>query len=132
MELYEWTKHNITYKDSMKKQILKQTFNENNILVEEKKGKKHYYINEQLQKISKYAKEKETIYLICSNTKENIEELYKSWEQFIANRKLTIIFANPETNQSWLIHPRTHEFISDREKIEEGFQTLHKGIEVLE
>ena len=128
MDLYEWTKHYISFRDCIKKQIVKQEFEEDSVLVEEKKGNKEYYINQDLGKLIPKIKDGIKTFLVCENTEKNIHILVKEWDELIKNKEITIIFANAKTNQSWLINPRLHSHISERDKLKEGLISLCNGI----
>lgn len=130
MNLNEWTQHYIKFKDNMKKQIISLNEEKDGFVVKEKKETKHYLVNETLlASLKKLKEEEEATFVVCTNTKKNIDELYTQWEKLIKYKQLTIIFANPLTNQSWLIKPKTHHFIAEKEKLKEGLESLSESIE---
>ena len=130
MELKEWTKHYIKFKDAMKKKIKTITEKEFGYEVEEKDGKKVYYVVHHVSDGLKHIEELkgERIYFITPNTQTNVKETVKSWESLKDHRELTIIYANARTNESWLLHPYTHANVSEEGSLEQGLQALFEGI----
>jgi hypothetical protein len=46
--------------------------------------------------------------IITLNTKKNVNYLVDHFEEFAKNETLRIIFANPNINETWQIHPFRH------------------------
>lgn len=126
MELYDWAKHYIKFKDCMKKKIKELVLEEGTIIAKEKEEEKTYFIAENIKEIITKINFETTTYLVCLNTKANIDTIYKEWKELITKPKLTIICAEPNSNESWSIHPSTHHKIA--ENIKEGLQTLYDNI----
>lgn len=127
MELFEWCKHYIKFKDCIKKNILNITFDKEEILVKEKQREITYLVNKNIQQsIDKLSKKQSVI--ITTNTKTNFDKLINNWKKLTKNKLITIMFCNPTTNQNWSVHPNTHHYISEKEKIKEGLQTLFESI----
>ena len=102
MSLYDWTKHYITFRDLVKRQIVKKTFLETSILVEEKKEKKIYLVMEELEDaLSSLKKFKDDTksYIITLNTNKNCTTLIDNWKEFSKYKQLTIIFFELEKNE---------------------------------
>ncbi len=127
MDLFEWTKQYIKFRDVMKREV-KEIIEKNNheIITEEKKENKRYLINDKIEEAIKQIRNEEKTIIVCSNEKENIKELIKDWNKVKNNKKLTIIFTETETNEKWLIHPNTHNKITDN--LKEGLNTLYESI----
>lgn len=124
MNLTEWTTHHIKFKDCMKKQIKDMDISEEKIVVTEKKGDiKTYFINNKLEKLIPHI-EKETTILVCLNNKENAQTIINNWNKLIEYPNLTIICAEPNKNDSWTIHPTTHNRITEKESLETGILAL--------
>lgn len=97
------------------------------ILVQEKQHAIVYYVQEQLEKgIAQLEHKKEVI--ITTNTKHNFDVLLKEWNQLVDEKDLTIIFAHPELNETWVIRPHIHHKITDEEKLEEGLTSLFENV----
>lgn len=126
MELYEWTKHYIKFKDCIKKQITEMIFEDNQIVAKGKNEDKTYFIADKIKNSIDKLNNKKTTIIICLNTKENINEINNEWNLLITKPKLTIICAQPTTNERWSIHPSTHHKIS--ENIKYGLKTLYESI----
>lgn len=135
MDLYEWTKHFIKYKDVIARRIKTIKFLDTSIHVEEKEKfnntKKIYLVYENLeegiQASSKLKDEKGII--VCLNTKINKNILIKNWKKLLKMKDITILFAHPGTNEKWMIHPKTHSKINEAEKLNESIEILFNSIE---
>lgn len=126
MELYEWTKQYIKFRDCMKKRIKELVFEDKKIIAKEKYEDKVYFISEKIEDIMDKINEQNTTTLVCLNTKENVNKINEKWNELIKNPKLTIICAQTENNESWSIHPKTHHKVS--ENIKQGLMTLYGSI----
>jgi hypothetical protein len=130
MDLYEWTKHYIAFRDMMKKQIIKKTFLETSIVVKEKKEEKIYLVMEELKKTIpslKKLKRNVKIYITTLNNISNCNTLIEDWNKFSIYDHLTIIFVEIQENEKWIIHPATHQSIADKESLEEGIMGLYNA-----
>jgi len=125
MDLYEWTKHYIKFRNCVKKNIIKLELENNKIITKEKDIKKTYLISENIINSIKKIDKGITI-IVCLNTKENIENINNNWNLFSKKKELTIICVKPDTNEKWSIHPATHNKIS--ENIKKGLETLYESI----
>ena len=110
MQLREWTQHYIKFQDCMKKQIRTLTETESGFIVEEKKGKKKYIVQEVLA-LDPSMKDK--TFVVTLNTKENIAHLKQHWDEVASNQQLTIYFVNPNTNEKWHVQPYFHSKITE-------------------
>lgn len=132
MNLYEWTKEFIKYKDVIFKRIKTIKFLDTTIHVEEKNGtKKIYFVCENIQdglaQIDTLKDEKGIITTL--NTSKNVSVLIKEWDSLLKNKKdVTILFSHPGTNEEWMIHPKTHAKISEKEKLSESINILFNSI----
>lgn len=128
MNLLEWTKHYIKFKDCIKKQIQSIEEKEDRIVVQEKKGEKIYCVSENIEdKLLTQKKCEGKKYLITLNKKQNVTFLAENWD-LIKDEDVTIIFANTETNESWMIHPKTHSRISEDKSLKPGLIALYENI----
>jgi len=127
VDLYEWTKHYITFRDILKRQIVKKTFLSTSIVIEEKKETKLYLVMENLSEaiaIIKKAKDK-TIIIATLNTIINCNKLIDNWDAFAKEAQLTVLFVDVVLNDKWSIHPSTHQHIADTKTLKEGILSLH-------
>lgn len=128
MNLTEWTKHYVKFKDCMKKQIESIDELEDKLIVHEKKEDKTYFIIEELkEEFLLEPKAKEKSFIVTLNKLNNVKFLAENWKS-IENEEITIIFANTKTNESWVVHPKTHSKISDNKTIKQGLISLHESI----
>ncbi|MGM5480926.1 MAG: hypothetical protein ACQESE_00800 [Nanobdellota archaeon] len=131
MKLNEWATHHIRFKDCMRKQIKEMEVTEDHIRVVEKKEEKNYYVTEKLSEaIGNIKNNQSKQFIITKNSKENIEFLIDNWNRLKQYRYASIIFVNVKENKMWHIHPATHHFIADKDKLEEGIWRLHESIPV--
>lgn len=128
MDLLEWSKHHIKYKDCIKRQIKNIEEKDNKLIVHEKKLDKIYCITEDLKEklLTKNTCEGRK-YIITLNKKENVNFLAENWK-LVESEDLTIIFANPKTNENWMIHLMTHSKISETKNIKQGLNALYENI----
>ena len=127
MTLTDWTSHHIKFKDCIKKQIKNIKVSEDKIIVEEKNGNiKTYLINEKLEELLAKIKN-ETLILVCLNNKENSKTIVNNWEKLSKYPELTIMCAEPSTNNNWSLHPETHNKITEKKSLEAGIRVLSEN-----
>ena len=132
MDLYEWTKHFIKYKDVISRRIKTTKFLDTTIHIEEKTGiKKIYLVYENLEegiKASSKLKDEKGI-IVTLNTKTNVDVLRDNWKEILKkDQDITILFAHPGTNEKWMIHPETHAKINEERKLNESLDVLFNSI----
>lgn len=129
MNLFEWTKHHITFKDCIKKQIVEiREVNTNELEVIEKKTTKHYVISSSLATCLELLHAKGIEFIVTTHTEKNITTLLKEWHTLSSKVNVTIIFANAHTNESVLIHPKTHNLIHDADSFEQGLKSIISNV----
>ena len=127
MELFEWSKHYIKFKDCFKKNIQNIEYKKNEIFVKEKQRDIVYHIASDLTTGITNIRNKQEI-IITLNTKENFNTLISQWNTLKKYKQLTIVFSHPNNNQTWIVHPYTHNNIAEKNKIKEGLLTLFNNI----
>lgn len=129
MNILEWTSVFIDNIDSFRKDIKKKEICGNEITcVSGSKGALKYIAVEKLEE-SVLSKIKEgNIILSCLNTKENLSFVTKNWDEFIKNKNLKIIFANPELNVQWSLIPYTHNLISEPKTLKLGLKSIFDSV----
>ena len=126
MDLQEWSMIFLKQKDMIKREIQSMDAQEGKILIHCKNGKeKIALVKEQLDRKDIDA-QADTI--ICLNTKENVHELHKHWETFAAQESLLIVFANPKTNEKWLLRPHLHHKVADGQSLKSGLMSMYEAI----
>lgn len=130
MKLFEWTKEYIKFKDMLKKQNTSVEYLDNKIIVTQKDNKINYLVDDNLNNIIFGAEKFKEIFLVCLNTKKNVDIMEDNWQILAKNPKLTIIFVEPSLNVKWLIKPHIHNKIIDGENLKEGLLSLHRGIKI--
>ena len=103
----------------MKKQIVSLKDTSEGFVVEEKKGKKIYLVQEKLEANTP---QQEKTYIITFNTKENLVQLKNAWDHYVTQQQLTIYFVNTHTNEKWHVQPYFHAKITEN---------IHKSLDVL-
>ena len=79
-------------------------------------------------------KNHECCFLICYNTKENLNFLIKNWEVLVKfKRNFCIMFINPfsKTEKKWAIYPATHDLITERSALKLGLEVLFSTVDAL-
>ena len=67
--------------------------------------------------------------LVLYNKKENIEFIVSGWRELIKKQNLSILFANPHTNNKWSINPYIHNKIADKKTLKKGLLSLFDTVE---
>ncbi len=103
------------------------TFEDDKIIVQEKKQHIIYYVHEKLEEAIPHLQTNKEV-IITLNTTHNFEALLKEWKTLCQHKELTIIFTNPQENQTWIIQPHIHQKISEKEKLKEGLKALFANV----
>jgi hypothetical protein len=116
--LLEWAEKYLRYKDSMARSILQMKRDGNKILVEKKNVTRVAVV---LPALADKPAEADII-ITLSNT-DNINTLVRHWKKFSEKQKLTIIFANPlsEEENKWVVQPFIHTRICEEKALKKGF-----------
>ena len=125
MKLDEWTKIFIKQRDLIKREVINIEQTINGFVVTTKKGEQRtILVEEKLE-----AEMNEQVKMIsCLNTKENVNFLTENWKVFSKQEDLIIIFANPTTNEKWLIKPHHHAKIAEEESLKQGLMAMYDAI----
>jgi len=122
MHIKEWSHIFLKQRDIIKKEIAELVETKEGFHIRTKTGgEKRVIVNEEL-------KEEKANIIICLNSKKNIEQLVKEWNSYAKEEKLLIVFANPKTNEKWLIKPHNHNKISDKESLKQGLMSMYDAI----
>lgn len=129
MELYEWTSVFIDSLDMFRKEITSKERHGDLIKCSYKsKGEVIYVTAENLQENIMQKIETGQVVLVCLNRKENLSFVVKNWEKLIKNKKLKIVFANPDANAQWSVLPFVHDMISDPKNLKAGLQSIMESV----
>lgn len=71
------------------------------------------------------------ISLVMYNERRNFEFMVKNWQKLAEEDKLSIYFVNPFSmlDKRWIIFPKTHESITEREALKKGLNALFESVE---
>lgn len=137
--LKEWTKTYFLNKDLLRGKKPKVEEKEDHIIItNEDESHVIVIVKEKLQDLSNVLKrfdELEKQYpgakltLVLYNMKENVELVAKSWDALVKKQNLTILFANPDTNNKWILTPYIHNKIADVKKLKSGLISLYSTVE---
>ncbi|MBW2972480.1 hypothetical protein KY359_05580 [Candidatus Woesearchaeota archaeon] len=128
--LAEWFIRYTKNRDLIFKKISEIKQQENKIIVSQKDGKQvHYYVEpfpDDFPKLAEAMKE-EHKGLIIYNSKENFDNMIKSWKQLSAIPNLTLYFVNPfsKIEKRWIINPNVHSKVSDAQSLKEGLNSMY-------
>ncbi len=69
--------------------------------------------------------------IITYNTLPAYQSLKKAWNSLITHPNLVIYFINPfsKTEKKWIIRPRSHHFISDKDSLLTGLDSMCSIVE---
>ncbi|MFW5865784.1 MAG: hypothetical protein ACOCU6_01685 [Nanoarchaeota archaeon] len=113
----------------MKKKIKNIEKKQGRIIVRESDIVKTYLVDHKLENtLDPALKESGKVYVVTTNTLDNIRSLINRWEDVKNQNNLVIIFTNVEENCSWHLNPRIHGFITDENKLKDSLITLHESI----
>ena len=126
MDLQEWTRIFIKQRDVMKRRIKKLEQKPHGFTIETKDGmEEQVVVDDKLSE--KHAADSPDI-IVCLNTKANVETLINSWEEFSKPDHLTLVFANPETNEKWLLKPHHHDKVADKQSLKQGLLSMSEAV----
>ena len=126
--LIEWTIQHVKHRDLMKKTLVDYKILKNYISFEFKDKTHMYYLHPELDDSVLSELKNEHLTFVCLNTKSNVSFLVNNWEKLIGYPKLNFIFADPATNQCWILVPNIHDRISERKKLKSGLISLYESI----
>lgn len=122
MDLAEWTVLYVKHKDILKRDLREVRREDGRIRFVFESGDVEAYIWDRLREPDGSGKR-----LISTlQTRENVEFLLSHWDAFCSDG-LTVVFANPEKNEKWVIVPSTHHSIADG-NVEPGIRAMAEGI----
>lgn len=122
MDLKAWTIQYLKHRDIFYKKIVSIEQNEKGLLIKEKDEEKQIIVSSRLT----LPDAEKTI--VVANKKENLDFLIENWEQFSKNEGLKIIFANPKTNEKWIIIPSHHAKIAEAESLKVGLEAMFNEV----
>lgn len=126
MNLVEWIKEFVKYKDSVMRRIKDIDTKENYVLVHMKDGSTHKYLCVSgLKTLDLKSLDDER--LVCYNTKENINWIINNWE-LLKDSKIMFYFVNIDKMESWALSPRLHHGVSDKDSLKTGLMTLFESV----
>ncbi|MBN1502685.1 hypothetical protein JW930_04010 [Candidatus Woesearchaeota archaeon] len=128
-DLVSWTLLYVKNKDILQKKLLDYSVQDNALICNYTYGKHTYYIHKTLNESLINNLNNEYITLVCLNTKKNLLFVVKHWSKLIKYCKLSIVYANPEMNEKWVLHPYTHNRIADANSLKIGLQTMFESVQ---
>src|SRR3989338_6798861 len=114
MDLKEWVKHFLKYKDLMAQDILSfKDTSASELLVERKSEPQTILLIEDLSLDKVSSKLQENLMIVTLNKKSNISFTVNNWNVLIKNKKLAMVFVNLNSlnDDKWVLHPYTHDII---------------------
>ncbi len=126
MDLAEWGGVFIKQRDLVKREIdsVEKT-NEGFLIMKKGGAKDRVIVSEDLQP----EKLRSNVgIMICINNKINVDAVHKNWKLFSKHEKLLVVFANPKTNEKWILKPHLHNRIAEKESLKEGLMSMSFSI----
>lgn len=122
-----WAKNYIRHKDIVLKRIVGVEEKDGRVIVQYKERTATYEPMTSLKDLEK-AGDEATI--ITFNTKDNFQQLLKSWARLVA-KKLTAVLINPlsKLDTKWVIAAHIHDRICDKSSFKQGMQTMFETVE---
>jgi len=128
MNLHEWTKIFLKQRDLVKREIKSIEETINGFCITKKDGQQNTVLV--VEELTNTITE-EVNYIICLNTKKNTKYLADKWEDFAKHEQLMVVFANPVTNEKWLIKPHHHNKIADKKSLQQGLMAMYDAISAI-
>lgn len=122
MELSEWLTIYLKHQDMMKKTIKSIEVDGSAVLVEKDSGVDEWLVEEELD-----LNNPDVAGIVTLNTKKNLKTLLAHWSA-VSDKNIKIIFANPKTNEKWLVVPNHHSRVVDEKHLKKGLESLFSGI----
>lgn len=122
MELAEWLTIYLKHQDLMKKSIKSIEVDGSAVLVEKETGNEEWLVEENLE-----LHNADVNGIVTLNKKKNLKTLLERWNM-IAEKNMKIIFANPKTNEKWLVVPSHHSRVADKKGLKKGLESLFSSI----
>jgi hypothetical protein len=72
--------------------------------------------------------------IVTLNSKENLDEVLKSWAKLVDFRFLNIIFTNPFSSgdKRWIIYPSTHNKVSEQSSLKLGLKSMFEMVDSID
>ncbi len=131
--LSEWFVRYLQNRDLAFRKINNITTKDCLVIVEETSGKKITYqiipflddFTEPLESANP-----DSAGIVTYNDPQAFDALKKSWKDLIKHPDLVIYFINPFSQESkrWIIRPRSHDLISDKESLGPGLKSLYETV----
>jgi len=122
MELSEWLTIYLKHQDLMKKSIKSIDLDGAVVLVEKDAGVDEWLVEEDLE-----LHNVDVAGIVTLNKKKNLKTLLSKWDAVI-DKNIRIIFANPKTNEKWLVVPNHHSRVADEKHLKAGLESLFSNI----
>lgn len=135
MDLVSWAQIYLKHQDLLRKEIVsiekQETKDEKKLLITKKKTQEVWLVADTLKSLQlndKSTEEKNKITgIITYNTKENFSSLLTLWNA-LCETHYKLIFANPKTNERWVLVPLHHNKIADEESFQLGLESMFSSI----
>lgn len=118
MDLREWALIFLKHQDLLKKEI-KEIVEDGDTIVLRKRKDEVWQVQEQADFSA------DCFGVVILNTKENFEQLLSSWQSV---KPWKIVFANPRTNERWVVVPDHHARVADEKSFKAGLEAMFGSI----
>lgn len=133
----DWFSRYLKNRDLVFRKIAKLTEEDDRVITEMKDGKKTVYLvdpfPEDIVKSADFNPGEGAAMkgLVIYHTKENFDNIVKSWDTLAGITGLTIFSLNPYStlDKKWIINPRTHALVSDADSLKEGLKAMFETVE---
>lgn len=119
MDLQSWAVIFLKHQDLFKKEI-KEVVEETNRIILKKKKDELWVLQEEFSVVPAQG-------IICLNTSANFKALFASWNDLLKT-STKIVFANPRTNERWMVVPAHHAWLADDKSFKAGLEAMFKSI----
>ena len=119
MDLLDWTKIHVRHQDLLKKRIEKIQEHNDSLTIHNKDGTQEtWLVQERLDLTNTNVKA-----IVTLNTKKNLKTLIQRYKD-VKESPVKIFFANPKTNDRWVLVPSHHTRVADQKNLKAGLESM--------
>jgi len=127
-ELREWTLVFLKNRDLYKQEIERIEKLDGDFVVHKKNTRTRFMIRPELDDVGEVAREDGALSVVLLNRQKNVDAVAKGWDKIKDKPNLCIFFVNPLANEKWMIFPKTHDLITEREALKKGLESLASAV----
>ncbi len=126
MNLRDWTKQYVKNKDLILRKLVDFEEGEESIIFHFKDKDVEYLIDENLgPKTISFISRKGQKMVVCIANKKNLDFLTTKWNKLKVVSDLSLVFADVNNTNKWVINPFVHSRICDEDALKKGLKSMY-------